>query len=107
MVDVAFMGLLLAQMSSPQEMRQCFEMVPGANAAIMGLKDYGLQVGARASIVILDAGDPIEALRLRADRLCVIAGGKIISTRERNHARLSLPNRPDSVSRRHVVEYDA
>ena len=71
------------------------------------MKNYGLREGARASLVILDAGDPIEALRLRADRLCVIANGKVISIRSRNNARLSLPGRTNSVSRRHVVEYDA
>ena len=104
MLDVAFMGLHVAQMSSPQEMRQCFDMVTSSNAAIMGLEDCGLREGARASLVILDAGDPVEALRLRADRLCVIASGKVISTRSRNNARLSLPGRPKHVSRRHVVD---
>ncbi|MBL4811552.1 MAG: amidohydrolase family protein [Rhodobacteraceae bacterium] len=101
MLDVAFMGLHVAQMTSPDEMRQCFEMVTTQNAAIMGLQDYGLHVGAKASLVVLDAGNPIEALRLRPDRLAVIARGKVISSKARNDARLDLPGRPASVSRRH------
>ena len=56
MLDVAFMGQHVAQMSSPQEMRRCFEMVTQTNADIMGLSDYGLHVGAQASLVVLDAG---------------------------------------------------
>ena len=103
MLDVAFMGLHVAQMSSPDEMRQCFEMVTEANAKIMGLTDYGLRVGAKASLVVLDAGSPIEAVRLRPDRLCVIAAGKVISTKVRNDAHLSLPARPDSMRRRHAA----
>ena len=103
MLDVAFMGLHVAQMSSPDEMRQCFEMVTETNAKIMGLTDYGLRVGAKASLVVLDAGSPIEAVRLRPDRLCVIAAGKVISTKVRNDAGLTLPGRPDSVRRRHAA----
>jgi cytosine deaminase len=53
-----------------------------------------------ASLVVLDAGDPVEALRLRPDRLVVISKGKVIVERARNDARLSLPGRPPSVRRR-------
>ena len=101
MLDVAFMGLHVAQMTSPDEMRRCFDMVTNVNASIMGLQDYGLRVGAKASLVVLDAGNPIEALRLRPDRLCVIAKGKVISRQSRNDARLDLSGRPASVHRRH------
>ncbi|NNE51953.1 MAG: amidohydrolase family protein [Sulfitobacter sp.] len=101
MLDVAFMGLHVAQMTSPEEMRRAFEMVTEVNARIMGLKDYGLQVGSKASLVLLDAGNPIEALRLRPDRLCVIAKGKVIARKMRNDTSLSLPGRPASVRRRH------
>jgi cytosine deaminase len=101
MLDVAFMGQHVAQMSSPEEMLRCFDMVTEVNARIMGLQDYGLQVGAQASLVVLDAGNPIEALRLRPDRLVVVAKGKVISRQSRNDARLNLPGRPASVRRRH------
>ena len=68
-------------------------MVTSVNAAIMGLDIYGLAVGKRASLVVLDAGNPVEAIRLRAERLCVIARGKVVATR-RGRTRLSLPGRP-------------
>lgn len=101
MLDVAFMGLHLAQMSSPEEMRKCFDMVTTENARIMGLSDYGLNVGATASLVVLDAGNPIEAVRLRPARLAVVAKGKVISTSARGTSALNLPGRPDTVNRRH------
>ncbi|MGY6708427.1 MAG: amidohydrolase family protein [Rhizobiaceae bacterium] len=101
MLDVAFMGLHVAQMTSPADMKRCFDMVTVENAAIMGLDDYGLAVGKKASLVVLDAGDPVEAIRLRAQRLCVIAGGRVVSQRPAAHAQLGLPGRPETVSRRH------
>lgn len=101
MLDVAFMGLHVAQMSSPAEMRRCFDMVTNVNAEIMGLDHLGLEVGKTASLVILDAGDPVEALRLRAERLCVIAKGKVVAERDKRPMRLTLSGRPDSVDRRH------
>ncbi len=69
----------------------------------MGLDHLGLAVGKRASLVVLDAGDPIEAIRLRAERLCVVARGQVVAERERRETRLSLPGRPATVSRRHRV----
>lgn len=101
MLDVAFMGLHVAQMSSPADMARCFDMVTNVNAAIMGLDHLGLGVGKRASLVVLDAGNPIEALRLRAERICVIARGKVVAERTRQDTRLSLPGRPALVNRRH------
>src|SRR6185369_8930342 len=94
MLDVAFMGLHVAQMTSPADMRRCFDMVTSANAAIMGLADYGLAVGKLASLVVLDAGDPIEAVRLRPERLAVIAKGRLVATRQRQDTALALPGRP-------------
>ncbi|PZV37447.1 amidohydrolase family protein [Mesorhizobium kowhaii] len=103
MLDVAFMGLHVAQMSSPADMARCFDMVTNINASIMGLDHLGLAVGKRASLVILDAGNPIEALRLRAERLCVIARGKVVAERTKQDTRLSIDGRPASVNRRHVA----
>ena len=101
MLDVAFMGLHVAQMTHPAEMARCFTMVTETNAAIMGLDGYGLRPGCVASLVVLDAGNPTEALRLRPDRLAVVAKGRVVAERHRNDARLALPGRPVTVRRRH------
>jgi cytosine/creatinine deaminase len=101
MLDVAFMGLHVAQMTHPGEMARCFTMVTETNAQIMNLDGYGLRPGCVASLVVLDAGTPTEALRLRPDRLAVVSKGKLVADRQRNDARLGLPGRPLSVRRRH------
>jgi len=103
MLDVAFMGLHVAQMTSPDEMARCFDMVTTQNARIMGLDELGLAPGKSASLVVLDAGAPIEALRLRPARLAVISKGKLISRMPREDAALSLPGRPGTLRRRHAA----
>ncbi|MEP1768841.1 MAG: amidohydrolase family protein [Sulfitobacter sp.] len=103
MLDVAFMGLHVAQMTSPEDMRTCFDMVTVNNAKTMGLENYGLHVGAQASMVVLDASTPIEALRLRAARLSVISKGRVIATGPRVDASLMLDGRPKTIRRRHEM----
>ena len=56
-----------------------FAAVTTNAAKVMGLNEYGLQVGKRADFVILQARDPIEAIRLRAARLYVIRAGKVLA----------------------------
>ncbi|NRB01858.1 MAG: amidohydrolase family protein [Rhodobacteraceae bacterium] len=79
MLDVAFMGLHVGQLSSRADMAWCFDAVTTNSAAIMGLSDYGLEKGCDANMVLLQASDPIEAVRLRAHRLAVIRKGKTIA----------------------------
>jgi cytosine deaminase len=97
MLEVAHMGLHVAQMTGQEAMRSCFRAVTETPARILGLEGYGLQVGCHADLVVLDAGDPIEAIRLRAARRLVIRRGVVISQAPPAHARLNLPGRPDSV----------
>ena len=100
MLDVAFMGLHVAQMTHPAEMARCFTMVTEVNARIMKLPDYGLQPGKRADLVVLDAGNPAEALRLRPARLAVISRGKLVAETKRGDATLHLSGRPATIRRR-------
>jgi cytosine deaminase len=78
MLDVAHMGLHVAHFTSPDQMRTAYDMVTRTPAQIMGL-DFGLEPGKRGSLVVMDAPDPIEALRLRPARLCVISDGRVVA----------------------------
>ena len=91
MLDVAHMGLHVAQMTSPEAMRQCYELVTTGPAGIMGLSDYGLRPGALASLVVLDAADPIEAIRRRPERLAVISKGRVVARTRPAETELILP----------------
>ena len=103
MLDAAFMGLHVAQMTHPDDMRKCFDIVTSENAAIMNLEGYGLEVGKTASLVVLDANDTIEAIRLRAERVAVVSKGNVVAERPRRDTKLNLPGRPGKVNRRHSL----
>ena len=97
MLEVAAMGLHVAQMTSQAQMRQCFDAVTVNSARILGLADYGLEVGKSADFVLLQAGDPVEAIRLRATRLMVVRRGEVVACTAPAKAVMSLPGRPVTV----------
>ncbi|MEL0285644.1 MAG: amidohydrolase family protein, partial [Paracoccaceae bacterium] len=68
MLDVAFMGLHVGQLSSREDMAWCFQAVTENSAKIIGLDGYGIAVGCNANFNILQAQNSIEAVRLRAHR---------------------------------------
>ena len=67
------------------------------SARILGLQGYGLEPGCRADFVLLQAGSPAEAIRLRAQRLLVVRGGTVVSRMAPATAEITLPGRPPSV----------
>ncbi len=94
MLEVAHMGLHVAQMTSQKAMRQCFEAVTSQPASIMKLDGYGLAAGCHADFVLLHARDTVEAIRLRATRLQVFRRGKCVAKMPAPVAQLSVPGRP-------------
>ena len=97
MLEVAQMGLHVAQMTSQAQMRACFDAVTVNSARILGLADYGIEVGRPADMVLLQASSPVEAIRLRATRLMVVRRGSVLSRTPPAIARLQLPERPETV----------
>ncbi|WP_269580618.1 amidohydrolase family protein [Roseibium sp. Sym1] len=97
MLEVASMGLHVAQMTSREAIRYCFDCVTAHPARAMGLEGYGLEKGCKADFVLLQAENPIEAIRLKATRLAVVKGGSVIATTPAREAKLSLPGRPGTV----------
>jgi len=97
MLEVASMGLHVAQLTSQAGMRACFDAVTTNNARVLGLDGYGLAPGCHADFVLLQARDPVEAIRLRAQRLLVVRRGQVLSRMAPAEARLNLPGRPATV----------
>jgi cytosine deaminase len=97
MLEVAHMGLHVAQMTGQEAMLQCFAAVTEVPARILGLEGYGVAPGCRADLVLLDAASPVEAIRLRAARRLVLRGGAVVAESPKACARLDLPGRPASV----------
>ncbi|MCA3180293.1 MAG: amidohydrolase family protein [Burkholderiaceae bacterium] len=97
MLEVASMALHVAQMTGRAAMRACYDAVTGTPARILGLEGYGLAPGCFADLVLLQARDPIEAIRLRPARLAVLRRGRVVSEQPPATAALRLDGRPARV----------
>jgi cytosine deaminase len=97
MLEVASMGLHVAQMTSQDGVRASFDAVTTVPARILGLDGYGLEPGCWADMVLLQARDPAEAIRLRAARLAVLRRGRVVAEQPPATVRLRLDGRPAQV----------
>jgi cytosine deaminase len=97
LLDVAHMAVHAVPMTSREAIAWTFDAVTKIPAAVMGLEDYGLEVGKFADMVILQAADPIEAVRLRPTRLAVIRRGRVIARTPPRVSDLMIPERPETV----------
>jgi cytosine/creatinine deaminase len=94
MLEVAHMGLHVAQMTSQEGIRACFDAVTTNAAKVMRLEAYGIEPGCEASFVLLQARDVVEAIRLRANRLKVWRKGQPIAETAPLVAHLMVAGRP-------------
>jgi cytosine deaminase len=90
MLEVAHMGLHVAQMTSQGGIRACFDAVTIHAARVMHLPSAGITAGADASFLLLQARDVVEAIRLRANRLKVWRKGQVVAQTPEVRARLDI-----------------
>jgi cytosine deaminase len=79
MLEVANMGLHVGQMTGVKQMHQIFQTITNNGAKVMQLDNYGIEVGCNANLVVHQANNPIEAIRLCNARLFVIRNGQVIA----------------------------
>ena len=79
MLEVAHMGLHVAQMTSQSGIRSAYDAVTTNAARVMHLQGYGIEAGNEASFVLLQASDVVDAIRRRANRLVVFKRGKMVA----------------------------
>ncbi|MFO0993224.1 MAG: amidohydrolase family protein [Hyphomicrobiales bacterium] len=98
MLEVASMGLHVGLLTSRADMRWCFDAVTANPARAMHLQNYGLEKSSNADFVLLQAKDPIEAIRLKATRLAVVRRGKVIAETAELVTNLHLEGRPSRIN---------
>jgi cytosine/creatinine deaminase len=81
-LQVALIVAHAAQLGTPAEIAAALRMVTDDAARLLRLPDYGLVVGARADLVILDAESERDALREQAARRWVLHGGRVVAETE-------------------------
>ncbi len=79
MLEVANMGLHVAQMTGVEDIKACFAAVTTNAAEVLHLPDYGIAPGCNADFLVLQAADAIEAVRLHATRLFVFRRGRVLA----------------------------
>ncbi len=94
MLEVGHMAIHVAQMAGIEDKKKIFDALTINSARTLGLKGYGLEKGCNADLVILQAVDTLEALRLKPNRLAVIKRGKVIARSAPRIGELFLDGRP-------------
>jgi cytosine deaminase len=79
MLERAMMVGYRANFRHDDELLLAFEMVTAAPARALGLKDYGLDVGGPADLVVVDAATIPEAVATHPRRKMVIKAGRIVA----------------------------
>ena len=90
MLEVAHMAVHVGHMTGVEEMRALFEGVTTTAAEALHLEGYGLAPGCHADLVVLQARDPAEAIRLRATRLFVLRRGVVVARTAPEEVSLTL-----------------
>jgi cytosine deaminase len=97
MLDVAHMAVHTGHMTSPDAVKASFRAVTDNAAKTFGLQDYGIAPGRHADLVLVEARDAVEAVRMRANRLMVMRRGKLIARTPPRTATLAIDGRPASL----------
>jgi cytosine deaminase len=78
-LEVGWIMAHTAQLVFADDIETAYDMITTNAAKAMSLPDYGLEVGKRADLIVLDAPNVKDALRLQAPRLSVIRKGRIVA----------------------------
>ena len=84
MLELAFVMCHAAHLGTPAELEWALDMVTSSAAKGMRLERYGTGVGDYADLVLVDAPDVHEALRLQPRRVAVIKRGKVVAEAKGN-----------------------
>jgi cytosine/creatinine deaminase len=97
MLEVGHMAIHVAQMAGIEDKKKIFDGLTVNAAKALGLKDYGLEKGCNGDLVVLQATDALEALRLKPNRLVVIKKGRVVARSAPRIGELALDGRPSRI----------
>ncbi len=82
-LQVGFLLAYAAQFSTRTDIETLYDMATVNGARLMRLPDYGLEVGRRADLVVVEAPSVQEAYRTQPPRRFVIHDGRVVAERGR------------------------
>ena len=92
------MAIHVGHLTALDAIRACYDAITVNAAKILHLDRYGIAPGCRADLVLLQAADPFEAIRLKANRLLVLRNGKKIARTPEKLTSLFVQDRPSTVA---------
>ena len=93
-LQVAFVGAHATQLTSPDEVAECFRMVTDRAAAVLGLDEgYGVAPGRPASFLLLPAGGRFDVVRRQVRPSHVFAHGRLVASTPPAVTTLTWPGR--------------
>jgi cytosine deaminase len=75
LVRMANLYANVIQLDRPAQLRECFNMLTGRSAKLLGYKDYGFAVGNPADVALFDADSPEHAVAEIARPVAVFKNG--------------------------------
>lgn len=79
MLQALFMAVHVDQMTGYNQLLNSLDLITYNGAKAWRLNDYGIEMGKPANILILNAQNELDALRIMGPPLYVIKGGKLIA----------------------------
>jgi cytosine deaminase len=76
LIRVANLYANVLQLDRPNELAECFRMLTDRSARLMNCSDYGIAVGHRADVVIIDAQSPAQAIAEIAQPVAAFKNGR-------------------------------
>ena len=90
MLHALFVAVLASHMTGYNELKRSFDLITYNAARAYGLRDYGIRVGNRADLLIMQGRDELEVLSMLQPPLYVIKRGKIVCENTRSVSRIYL-----------------
>ena len=78
MLEVLFLASHILWMTTRSDMEKMYDMITVKPAKAIGLKNFKLEVGAEANLVVLNEGNVLEAIRNHDEPLYVISHGELV-----------------------------
>jgi cytosine deaminase len=78
MLEVAFLASHILWMTSSEDLEKLYDMITVDAAKAINVKNFGLEVGANANLVVLKESNVLEALRYHDEPEFVISHGRVI-----------------------------
>ena len=97
-VQIALVGAHATQMTSPDEIAECYRMVTDRAAAVLGVSErYGVAEGKPANLIVIPALNSFDVVRRQVRPTHVISRGRVVAEAPASAMTLHWPNEGSSL----------